>query len=226
MDAYDEFPELAEPRLKDRAYVHLITTSEVKCHNEDLVAKLQDNSIRWPTDSDKTLSVIKRILIERGDWDTILKRGDLVYLEPAMQWNNASVYIFDGMNLQRLNVDHDIPPDFIKDNEFPFHYWKNRQVDNEFELKLLDHFPCISEDDIEIRNGIYFCFSFFKDKYKHTIVLIDSPRYHGDDLFPYPTNKKGAIELLYTLTKFSADDAGASSWVDIEDDEEILYPRY
>ena len=87
---YERYPELNEPRRHDRAYVHLIRESELRCHDEKLPLKLRSNQIVFVTGRDYLHRVLKRILIERGDWDSILKRGDLIYVEPAMFLNNVS----------------------------------------------------------------------------------------------------------------------------------------
>ena len=130
-----------------------------------------------------------------------------------------------------MNTDLDIPRNFT---EFPFHYWEGRNADYEFDFSFAEHFPDISEEDVELRNGFY-CFPFSDAQGNdYTIAIINTARNCEPDEFSYPNNIEEAISFFSTIRRLGVYEEGDTvisnlTSLSIEfvakENEKILCPR-
>ena len=163
----DWFPsEIYEPRLTDRAYVHLIYESELPGWKDlDWVTTLHGG------DNDDLRREVKRILEIRGDE---VRRGDLIYLEPFLYENprfteedkiklDEGKLIFDGLNVMPLdfilatyrNENQSDRPYFIPEQfqvivEFPIRYWQGRIHNFWVNFNFKKHIGPVSPTEIQL----------------------------------------------------------------------------
>lgn len=158
-------PEIYEPRIANRAFVHLIYESELP---ELRALNWEDDLNRG--DNDALLREIKRILEIRGDE---VRRGDLIYLEPFLfenprylwaphktaYWSDRGKLVFNGINVMSLTYDENryrgegspyfIPEQFQAIVEFPIRYWQGRMYDSYVNFNIEKNFGSIDVKEID-----------------------------------------------------------------------------
>ncbi len=158
-------PEVYEPRIANRAFVHLIYESELP---ELRPLDWEDDLNRG--DNDALFHEIKRIFEIRGDE---VRRGDLIYLEQFLfenprflwpphttaYWSDRGKLIFDGLNVIPLTYDVDryrsqssayfIPEQFQVIMEFPIRYWQGRIRNSYVNLDIEKNFGSIDPKEID-----------------------------------------------------------------------------
>jgi hypothetical protein len=145
-----DYPEVGETPSTIRAFVHVISTEELR----NLFGKLPLGEAIDIRDASgipdsEFFSIILKYLKRKDKGTLKLTRGDLIYLEPELGYRNSGKYIFDGKEIKDLNYDIDpsraatsevdprpcsrvnedygsIPEEFQVITEFPIHYWDNR----------------------------------------------------------------------------------------------------
>jgi len=121
--------ECIEPRLENRAFVHVILDSELLGYLPDLLDDLAYYVYTRAAIS-TLVHFIPKILRNRGDLE-LVKRGDLVYLD-FMHRNECSEvcsnFYFDGVNFIHILSDDLLPPLIPILSEVPANYWTGRAV--------------------------------------------------------------------------------------------------
>jgi hypothetical protein len=146
----DRYPELGEIPRPDKAYVYLVTNEDIK----DL--KLNKNNI------DKNLDTILSFVKEQFEYDIedrrldaretnfIIRKGDMVYIEPLLNGNNKGKYIYLEHDLIPLNIDKYVLPEEIQVIlDVPINYYDGRIGNNTYvPFNFKKNIGIITEDNV------------------------------------------------------------------------------